>query len=215
MIFQVFVLCFALIVGAVPVCAESLKPGERPISDAGSVFAIYTEHHGLSSDKPATNRLIFAAWADGRVVFSADPVHGGSPYRTGRIDPQRIEAALAIVKRDGLFDDELFARPQFGPDSQTTVIEVKTGASQVKLQSWHELYEADGKLKLVATEKGLGSLGDKTRLAALGEASHEYLLYRIAWTELRLAAAELVPIESQPTNGRLAFREGKTVWVEQ
>lgn len=212
---QLFVVCVVVWVIAAVVRADDSKTSERPISDAETVIAIYTKHYGLSSDKPATNRLIFAAWVDGRVVFSADPVHGGMPYRTGRIDPKRLEAALAIVKRDGLFDDESFARPQFGPDSQTTVIEVKSGANQVKLQSWHELYEADSKLKLVATDHGLSSVGNKTRLAALVEASREYLLYRLAWTELRLAAAELVPIESRPTNGQLAFREGKAVWVEQ
>lgn len=186
---------------------------ERSVTDAVAVFAIYTRASALAVEHPAENRLIFAAWPHGRIVFSENAKRGGAPYRIGRVDPKRIEATLASAKRSGLFENKLFAEPQFGPDAQTTVIEVKTGDNEVKLESWHELYESGSTANVVATDKGLGSLGDKTRLAALGEASREYLLYRLAWTELRLAAAELVPIESQPTNGLLEFRQRRAIWL--
>jgi hypothetical protein len=195
--------------------AEPTKTAEmeRAITDADSVLAIYTQDYGLVGNGRESNQLIFAAWPDGRLVWSEDATHGGPPYRTAQIHPARLEKALAQIKRNGYFNDAPLKHAQFGPDANTTVIFARTKRQELKMQSWHELYEESG--KTIATDAGLSSLTDQSRPDALRGASADYLFYRIAWADLRLLAASLIPSESKPTNGRLEFREGKANWVEQ
>ena len=104
------------------------------------------------------------------------------------------------------------AKSQFGPDSNTTVIYVRAKRDLLRMQSWHELYEAGG--KVVATEAGLVPLAGRSRPEVLRGAATEYLYYRLVWSELRLAAAELMPAESQVVAGNFEIRKGKAIWIE-
>ena len=185
----------------------------RPITDADSVFAIYVQSYGLSTNGRAPDRLIFAAWPDGRVIWSENLTQGGKPYRTANIHPAMLEKVFTEIKRDGYFKDPSIAKSQFGPDATTTVIYVRTKRDQLRMQSWHELYEASG--KVVATEAGLVPLTGRSRPEVLRGAAAEYLYYRLAWSELRLAAAALVPAESQVVAGNFEIRKDKAIWIEQ
>jgi hypothetical protein len=183
----------------------------RRITDADT-FAIYVQSYGLNTNDRAPDRLIFAAWPDGRVIWSENPTQGGKPYRTANIHPAMLEKALTAIKRNGYFNDPSLEQTRFGPDSSTTVIYVRTKRNQLKMQSWHERYEAGG--KVVATETGLAPLAGRSRPEVLRGASADYLYYRLAWADLRLAAAALIPAESQVVAGNFEIRKGKAIWID-
>ena len=195
--------------------AFAAEPAEtiRPITDADSILAIYTQGLGLASNGRSPQRLVFAAWPDGRVIWSEDQIQGGSPYRTATIHPAQLEKALVTINRDGFFGDPALAQPKFGPDAQTTVIYARTKRGELKMQSWHELYELDG--KVVATDAGLTPLVGHSRPDILRGATLEYLYYRVAWADIRHLASALMPAESKPTKGHLDIREGKAIWIDQ
>lgn len=195
--------------------ALAAEPTEttRPITDADSILAVYTEGHGLSTNGRAPHRLVFAAWPDGIAIWSEDQTQGGPPYRTATLHPARLQKALTSINRNGFFNDPALRQPKFGPDAQTTVLYARTKRDELKMQSWHELYEADG--KVVATEAGLTPLAGRSRPDILRGATPEYLYYRVVWSDIRRLASALIPVESQPTKGHLDMREGKAVWIEE
>jgi hypothetical protein len=190
--------------------ARAPQQAVKPITGADKVLAIYTEDHGLrSAGKP---RLLFAVWGDGRAVWSEDRIRGGAPYRSGQVAPRRLTSLLSRLERDGFFADQKLSRNHFGPDAQFTTILVKSGKKQLKMQSWHELYEAGG--KVVATEGGLVPLEGRSRLAVLRKESAEYLHFRLAWSELRASTSALIPSESKAIKGKLLLEEGRLSWQE-
>jgi hypothetical protein len=131
------------------VWANDPKPRVRPITEADSVLAVYREDWGLFSDgSPA---LIFVAWPDGHVVWSADRLQGGPPYRTADIDPRKVTTLLASFGKDGLFADKNLNRAYWGPDSEFIKVYIKSGKNEVEMESWHELVEVRGD---VATSAG-------------------------------------------------------------
>lgn len=202
-----------IIAGALPALAEEPAEKTRPITDADSILAIYTQGHGLSTNGRAPHRLIFAAWPDGVVIWSEDQTQGGPPYRTATLDPERLVKALASLKVNGFFNDPTLAQPKFGPDAKSTVLYARTKRDELKMQSWHELYESDG--KVVATDAGLVPLASRSRSDILRSATPEYLYYRLAWSDIRRLASALLPAESKPISGHLDVREGKALWIEQ
>src|SRR4029079_15729259 len=119
---------------------------------------------------------------------------------------------LADLQHYGYFKDKSLVRPRCGPDANTTVILARSGDIELKMQSWHELYESGG--KVLATDQGLGALGDHDRGELLRKAGPDYLFYRLAWNELRLAAASLIPAESKPITGNFKLRNGQALWIE-
>jgi hypothetical protein len=185
---------------------------ERPISATAPVFALYTQDFGIGPAGRQREGLIFVAWDDGQVVWSENRTQGGAPYRTGQIEPARVRDALKAIESDGFFNHDSLRRPYFGPDARSTVIVANTKEHRLKMQSWHELYETNG--RVVATDKGLVPLEGRARFDVLLGEPAEYLFYRLMWNELRLRAAVLVPPESTPVNGNLVFRLGETYWVE-
>jgi hypothetical protein len=191
--------------------AEQDKPGV-PITDAESVFAIYKENHGFGIDGRPPHQLIFALWPDGRIIWSELKIAGGPPYRSAKIDPSRLTEAIEKIRGDGMFEDVTLLKPHFGPDSQATVILVKSKSKSLKMQSWHELYESHS--DVIATEHGITPRAGRARWDILRESAKEYVFYRLGWDELRLAAAELIPGESKPTDGKLEIRKGAAFWVE-
>src|SRR5262249_39408274 len=150
--------------------AKDAKPVVKPITNADTVIAVYTADWGLaSSGEP---KLVLAIWPDGHTVWSEGRVQGGPPYRSGRIDPEKLSSLLARFERDGAFADKKLSDVNFGFDSKFTVILLKSGKKQLKMQSWHELLEANGK-----TDHGIELLGDRRRLDVLRKQPAEYLYY--------------------------------------
>jgi len=199
-----------LLVAACAVAASAASElGERPITDADEVLAIYTNDLGRGGGRDEPN-VILAAWPDGRVVWSADRLEGGPPYREGKIEPEKIADLFKQFDADGLFSDESLNQPNFGPDSSYTSLLVKFGKKQVEMQSWHELYEALG--KAVAKRSGLVGLEGRRRLDVLRHEPAEYVGYRFVWSETRGRMMDLIPDESQPSRGQPVMEGGKISW---
>ncbi|MDA7979671.1 MAG: hypothetical protein MPJ50_12965 [Pirellulales bacterium] len=156
-------------------------------------------------------KLVMAIWKDGHAVWSKNKIHGGAPYFTGKADAGELMTMLDGLAKDGFFDDEELGHARFGPDARLTTILVKSGKHQLKMQSWHELYEFNG--RFVATDAGLQALNGRSRLDALAGASAAYLHYRMAWAELKSLVLGLAPDESQPLNGGgLEMKAGAVSW---
>ena len=172
------------------------------------VFTIYTEAHGLTDSGEST--LILAIRKDGQAIWSENRINGGGQYRIGQVEPKKVEALLERLNQDGLFVDKDLLRGHFGPDSSFTTILVESGKQKVKMQSWHELAEANGG---IATEIGLVG-GKDSRLAVLKKSSSKYLHYRLVWSELRVQLSDLLPADSRPLNGgHIKMKGGEVFWV--
>lgn len=180
----------------------------KPITNADSVFCIHTEDWGLDSSGGAN--LIVGIWSDGVVVWSGNRVEGGAPYFSAKIDPHAVSTAFKRITNRGVFDIPNLGRANWGPDSQFTAITFRDGDKQLRMESWHEIYEANG--QTIAAESGLASLDDQKLLTALAEEPSKYLHYRMAWLELRLAAEQLIPKSGKETTGSAVMREGKLFW---
>ena len=192
----------------------ALAPGGidtvRPISQSDAVIAVYTEDHGLDSD--GDRRLILAAWADGHVVWSEARIRGGPPYFSGQVAPSRVVTALNRAEQDGAFGDSRLGQPCFGPDSRFTTILFRKGKLEVRMDSWHEQAEAQG--RLIASSCALTSLSSRRRLEVLKKEPAEYLYYRVVWGELRAAGSSLIPTTGRPVKGEVLMRAGVMKWQE-
>jgi hypothetical protein len=200
----------ALGVFATATSAEEPKATVRPITEADSVLAVYRRDHGIESrGEPG---LILAAWPDGHIVWSGDRLKGGAPYRAGRVDPKTVAALLGRFGKDGLFSDDSLNQAHFGPDSDFITVLIKSGKQQVKMQSWHELFEESD--NLVATEGGVSVLEGRRRLDVLRKAKPEYLYFRTVWSETRDRLRGLVPAEGAATAGQPVVKAGELSWHE-
>jgi hypothetical protein len=199
-----------LVVVSATAYADEPQAQIRPITKAEAVLAVYCEGCGRGSD--GTPAIIFAAWPDGRIVWSGDGLHGGAPYRTGNIDPQKVATLLKRFEKDGLFAIEKLNRANFGPDSQFTTVFVKSGTKQVAMQSWHELFESAD--KLVVTSAGASVLEDAQRLEVLSKEPNDYLFFRFVWSETRSKLMELIPKDSSASPGKPLMAAGVLSWQE-
>ncbi len=180
----------------------------KSITEAESVIAIFTNDWRLfGSEGP---QLIVSIWGDGSVVWSNDHVNGGSPYFTAQLKPNDVSDTLKKLAHLGVFDVPRLKEANFGPDSAFTTILVRTAGKELKMNSWHELSESNG--KVVAADHGLSGLEGKKLLPALAEEPAEYLHYRMTWVELRLIAANLIPKSGTKTTGVAKMLHGKLSW---
>jgi len=203
----VFVCLLPLMIGA-----GKEQPRPRPIERAETVLAIYPEDWGLASAKPVS-AIVLAIWPDGHIVWSKDRLHGGAPYFTGRIDPEDVSALLSRFEHDGLFADKKLNWAHFGPDSDFTTLLVKSGKKQLKMQSWHELYEDGG--KAIVGHHGARGLDGRRRLEALRDEPAEYLHYRFVWSETRGRLIDLIPNDGKPISGRPVVDRGGVSWQQE
>ena len=79
------------------------------------------------------------------------------------------------------------------------------------MESWHENFEANG--KTFAGDHGIGGLENRTLLENLSKQSSKYLLYRIAWLEIKLAISKLIPDHGEEITGVFRIRNGKMEWA--
>jgi hypothetical protein len=147
-------------------------------------------------DSAQALRLIVAAWPDGRVIWSTDPVEGGPPYRSGRTDPAAIARLLDRLEKQGLFANGGLKWLNYGPDASFTAIAIDHAGAKVRMESWHERAESTG--KLVATAGGLGALIGRSLSDVLAEQPPEYRRMRQVWSDIRQGLNAVIPAASQP-----------------
>ena len=197
-----------VLVGAVSY-ASAASPS-RPVTEADTVLAVYTQDWGLGSSQGT--KLILAAWPDGYVVWSQDRIEGGPPYFAGSVAPRLLSGGLSRAVRDGVFADKSLGNPCFGPDAKFTTILLRQSGKQLRMDSWHEVSEQSG--KLFASSCALTALS-RPRLEAMREEPPRFLYYRVVWSELRAFASSLIPATSRPVAGDVGMKAGVIVWTER
>lgn len=156
--------------------------------------------HGSRELEP---RGLVALWADGKIVWSEDQKDGGAPYRTAKMDAEKLRAFLAKLEQQGLFKKGPDFLRHFGPDGSYHGIRVRSGKKVVELASWHELYERNP--KTVATSHGLEGLDGRDRAELLKGDTKDYQEFRRLWLELRVFVKGLVPKEGAKFEGKVAW----------
>lgn len=165
-------------------------------------ITIYESNWRLGSVEPSP-RIISVIWRDGRIVWST--TNSGAPYRQSRISLIQIDSLLGALKRRGVFTNAALNKVHFGPDSPFTTILINDGHRRLKMQSWHEVFEA--RSNSVATAYGIEPLGKRSRESVLKQQPSEYRAYRAVWTEIRQLVRSLIPESGQPYNEKLVIRE--------
>ncbi len=201
--FALVILVFASQLAAMAVAQDT-----KSITDAKSVIAIYTNDWGLGASNGP--QLVVSIWGDGSIVWSNDIVNGGPPYFTAQLKPKDVSNTFKKLVDIGAFEVPRLKQANFGPDSQFTTLLIRSGGKELKMNSWHELYESSG--KVVAADHGLTGLDGKKLLPVLAEQPADYLHYRMTWLELRFAAANLIPKSGAETTGVPTILRGKLSW---
>ena len=134
---------------------------------------------------------LLQVWPDGRIAWSGDTIRGGSPVRTGTIDPAAVNSAIQDIR--GLLRGEPWtAEVRAGPDADVTTVRVRDGDTLlVDVGSWHERFEADP--RLVVTAAGVEPLNGRSREAVLAQQPAEYRLFRQRWDAVLGRLRGLVP----------------------
>ena len=87
-----------------------------------------------------------------------------------------------------------------------------TRSGQVKMRSWHELFEESD--KVVVDHRGVAALDGRRRLDVLREAPAEYLFFRTVWSDTRGRLNDLLPTESSASAGKPVMKSGVLTWQE-
>jgi hypothetical protein len=145
---------------------------------------------------------ILAVWRDGFLVWSADPIRGGPPYRVGQQPPEVIEEAweqvLKLAEIGTLPARQFF----FGPGARWLGIVIfERRQPIVQLGSWHELFEASP--DLVVTQTGIEPLSGRDREAVLAAQSPDYLAFRRRWQRMKERLLALVSVHGVPYDAQI------------
>lgn len=171
---------------------------ERSVTASECVIAVFSRSLGMRLDRNQSVKIVVVVWGDGTIIWSSDLVRGGGPYRKAKIDPEKISNVLSQLSNRGAFDVSHLAEPKMGPDSTFTTILIRSLGRELKMESWHELQEVDG--KGIASNDGVGPLYGKKLWSSLENEPSDYLHYRMCWLEIKLAAFSLLPTSGELTD---------------
>jgi hypothetical protein len=154
----------------VPVDAQT---GEVPL------FALWCEPgNGIHREGEKTPGLVIAAWGDGRVVFSRDPLEGGAPYAETHLSSTEVRG---ILERSKAAVDHVAMDGFVIPDAGCASLFVASARGGRVISSAHELFETNG--DVVATDHGIEALGGRDRAQVIQQSSAEFRAFRASWSE--------------------------------
>ncbi len=181
-------LLFALLPSAY---AEEITPVIQ-IGWGGGGFSVNPAAAKSAGKNPG---LLFAAWADGKIVWSRDPNKGGAPFLTARLDSAKINGLLERWSKVGELGDPQFPCFYSGPDSSFLKIALRLDGKTIEWASWHEGFESNPNLVALP---GITSLDGRSREELLKGAPPEFLRFRGIWKDLRDSTAALIPDQGEP-----------------
>lgn len=139
--------------------------------------------------------LILGLWADGRLVWSEDPVFGGPPYHEDRLDPARLRDVLRGFDR--LFDRWEGPVLEYHPPGASHVeLVCLVGGRDRRLASWHESFERNP--EMVVTGMDVERLEGGSRARVLAGLDPDYRRFRVLWRDVRSLMRGLLPVEARP-----------------
>lgn len=183
---------YLIILGA----ALGLYPLGSRGEDTPPAIAVTIESLGRRAVDDMSPVIIMAVWPEGKLVWSQDQTRGGPPFRTARIDPATTQAVLNRFEKEAVFKKEGFRHSWFGPDSSYHSIWLNSGGKRTKIETWHELFEANP--KLVAINGGIAALDGRNREDVIRSDTKEFQAFRVLWTDLRTSITALIPGEGTP-----------------
>lgn len=169
------------------------------------LIAMYVDHQHSRGDTEDPSwrvpQVIFAAWKDGCIIWSDDPLNGGAPYHKGRFEPVALEQLLMRMEQDQAFDDLPLNHHHWGPDSSFTALVVADVAKDrwLNMCSWYELMEHEP--TLVVTENGAEVLGERDRNEVIANLPESEKRYRDIWAKFRAGLKSLVPAHKDDAEG--------------
>jgi hypothetical protein len=172
------------------------------------VLAIQFDGGGVTS-------LEFALWEDGYCVWRGTEKNdkGIFEHRCAKLPGETFAKTVADLKHSGFFADKSLADQKVGPDGAHYELVVQSKDAKLTMLSWHEPYEANGKV-YASGKRGLVPLDGETRLAKLKQEPAEYLYYRMAWLELKSTLLDVRPSESKLCTGKVQITTEGLVWQE-
>ncbi len=185
---QLIICATALLVGAGPaVCASPTRAIPRLTGEQESpVICVF-------GDVDLKTEVIVAAWEDGRVIWSDDPIDGGRPYREAMRTPEEITSVLTQISGQQLMvaaENPCPRKDQLGDLAETTFHVVQNGVSLLA-STRHIRLEAAG--SSVYTSSGPRLRNGQTLEAILANESACFLAFRSRIDTLNSTCLSLIP----------------------
>lgn len=182
---------FALAIVLMLVSCTTRQSLAEPVTKATPSVALTIEGGGMNADWKSYPRILMVAWPDGRVVWSVDQKKGGPPSREASVNPTAIQATLTKFEKAGVFQKDSFRHSWSGPDSTYHSIWLCHEDKHTRVETWHELFEANP--NLVVVNGGVTSLDGRKRADVIASDTKEFQEFRKLWCDLRSELTDLIP----------------------
>jgi hypothetical protein len=173
-----------------------LLVGSVPAGEPPPVIRIEWDSLGKVRQAGRNPGLLFAAWIDGKIVWSQDQKKGGDPLFTAQLPAEKISALPDRWAKVGELSEAKFRRSYVGPDATYLKIALQLNGHIVALGSWHEGFEANP--NLIAKSSGVTTLDGQKRDDALKGEPKDYLRFREIWQDVRQSTSALIPEKGEP-----------------
>lgn len=137
-------LCFLIILSRLPgLCVEDRLQQSVDLGSQRPLLVVWCKHEGWTYGGKAPY-LRIAIWADGRVLFAADPKKWSHDLREGKIAPARISELKKRIAKTGVF--QLKGNAYLVPDGAEYCILANVGSQQQVLYWYGGTSSATSKL---------------------------------------------------------------------
>lgn len=141
------------------------------------VFQDLRYSNSIGGNKKDKTLPIMTIWSDGTITDEKSIL-------IEKLTLEETNLFLKDLERTGFFDDRVITRRQWvGPDSGFVVIRAELNGVVKTMESWHPLYEKNG--KLVATDSGIEVLGKRNLPEVVEKCASEYRSFRKIWLEIK------------------------------
>jgi hypothetical protein len=125
---------------------------------------------------------VVLVWDDGRVLWSANRLNGGPPYRMGMVPRSNVIAVQRSVTSDADATDAVLRQESLGPDHPfATLFLVLGGGRYAQMSSWHDRGPDP---TMLATSRGLVAREGRDPSAVLAADTREYQTFRRVWSKI-------------------------------
>jgi hypothetical protein len=172
------------------------------IADEQSIFAIY--ELDIFGESPFNSKLSFMATCSGLVVWSKNITGFGAPYFAAEVKHDTLGKTIEYFDQIGVFENSANFIEHTGIGAPTGLILIKSESRVFKMLSWHESAEFLSKYA-TCNEDALKVSRKAKRYSILRTSNFNFLFSRLVWSEIRLHATKIVPVEGVAISGELSL----------